>query len=98
MEQAIRLVEARNQDTYRILAAKKLKQLQHTLNNSNTKHKRQIYLTKNIQHKIKENNAIITQANKGKTLVIIYKQDYHNKVHTFLANNNFQAIPKKPHQ
>ena len=70
--------------------------MQHTLNNSNTKHKRQIYLIKDIQHKIKESNAIITQADKGKTLVIIYKKDYHNKVHTFLANNNFQAIPKNP--
>ena len=50
--------------------------VQHTLNNSSTKHKRQIYLTKNIQHKIKENNAIITKADKGKTLVIIYTKDY----------------------
>jgi len=94
MEKAIRLLEARSQDAYRILAAKKLKQLQHTLNNRNTKHKRQMYLTKNIQHKIKENNAMITQKDKGKTLVIIYTHDYH-KVHTFLTNNNFQAIPKK---
>ena len=59
-EQAIRLVEARSQDAYSILAAKKLKQLQYTFNNNNTKHKRYIYLTKNTQHKIKENNAIIT--------------------------------------
>ena len=95
-EQAIRLMEPRNQDAYRILATKKLKQLQHNLNNSSTKHKRQIHLTKNIQHKIKENNAIITKADKGKTLVIIYTKDYHNKIHTFLASNNFQAIPKNP--
>jgi hypothetical protein len=59
-------------------------------------HKRQLYLTKNIQHKIKENNAMITQAHKGKALVIIYKQDYHNKVHIFLTHNNFQATPKNP--
>jgi len=39
---------------------------------------------------------MITQADKGKTLVITYKQDCHNKVHTFLTNNNFQAIPKNP--
>ena len=92
-EQAI---ETRNQDAYRILAAKKLKQLQHSLNNDNTMHKRHIYLTKNIQHKIKVNNAMITQADKGRTLVIIYREDYHNKVHTFLTNNNFQTIPKNP--
>jgi len=94
-EQAIRLLEAGSQDAYRILAAKKLKQLQQTRNNSNTTHKRHMYLTKNIQPKIKENNAMITQADKGKTLVIIYTHDYHNKVHTFLTNN-FQAIPKYP--
>jgi len=39
---------------------------------------------------------MITQADKGRTLVIIYKEDYHNKVHTFLTNNNFQTIPKNP--
>jgi hypothetical protein len=39
---------------------------------------------------------MITQTDKGKYLVIIYKQDYHNKVHTFPTNNNFQAIPKNP--
>ena len=51
-EQAIRLMEARNQDAYRILAAKKLKQLQHNLNNSSTKHKRQIHLrTSNTRSK-----------------------------------------------
>ena len=35
-EQAIRLMEPRNQDAYRILATKKLKQLQHNLNLINT--------------------------------------------------------------
>ena len=95
-EQAIRLVETRSQEAYYILAAKKLKQLQHSLNNDNTTYKRHIYLTKNIQQKIKVNNAMITQADKGRTLVIIYREDYHNKVHTFLTNNNFQTIPKTP--
>jgi hypothetical protein len=37
---------------------------------------------------------MIMQADKGKTLVIIYKQDYHNKVHTFLTDNKFQATPE----
>ena len=36
------------------------------------------------------------KAEKGKTTVIIYKQDYHNKVHTFLLENNFQHLPKNP--
>ena len=96
MEQAIRQLETKIQDAYRILAAKKLKQLHYTLNNSNTVHKGQTYLAKNVHHKIKQNNAMIMQADKGKTLVIIYKQDFHNKVHTFLTDNKFQATPKNP--
>jgi len=39
---------------------------------------------------------MITQADKGKTIVIIYKKDYHNKVLTFLTDNKFQAIPNNP--
>jgi len=39
---------------------------------------------------------MITQADKGRTLVIMYREDYHNKVHTFLTNNYFQTIPKNP--
>jgi hypothetical protein len=89
-------LEARSQDAYRILATKKLKQLQHILNNSNTMHKRQMYLTKNIQHNIKENNAMITQADKGKTLVIIYTHDYHNKLHTFLLTTISRQSQKTP--
>jgi len=50
---------------------------------------------RSIQHKIKVNNAMITQAVKGRMLVIIYREDYH-KVQTFLTNNNFQTIPKNP--
>jgi hypothetical protein len=96
MEQAIRQLESKMQDTYHILAAKKLKQLHYTHNNNNTTHKRQTYLAKNIYHKINQKSAVITQADKGKTIVIIYKQDYHNKVHTFLTENKLQAIPDNP--
>jgi len=95
-KQAIRQLETKIQDAYLILAAKKLKQLHYPLNNSNTVHKGQTYLAKNIHHNIKQNNAMITQADKEKILVIIYKQDYHNKVHTFLTDNKFQATPKSP--
>ena len=39
---------------------------------------------------------MITQADKGKTIVIIYKENYNNKVDTFLTDNKFQAIPDNP--
>jgi len=51
---------------------------------------------KQINHKITNNNATITKADKGKTAVIIYTQDYTDKVHTFLSDNNFCTIPKDP--
>ena len=38
--------------------------------------------------------AMITKADKGKTVVIIYTQDYNDKVQTFLSENNFCTIPK----
>ena len=57
---------------------------------------RQTYLAKNIPYKIKQNNVIITQTDKAKAIVIIYKKDYHNKVLTFLTDNKFQAIPNNP--
>jgi len=95
-EQAIRLLDTRMQDAYHILAAKKLKHLHNTHNNNNITHKGQANLAKNIHHKINQNNAMITQGDTGKTTVIIYKQDYHNKVYTFLAENNFHPIPNNP--
>ena len=49
---------------------------------------------KQINHKIANNKAMIAKADKGKTTVIIYTQDY--KVHTFLSDNNFHTIPKDP--
>jgi len=84
-EQAIKLLDTRMQDAYRILAAKKIKQLHYTHNNNDITHKRQAHLAKNIHRKINQNNAMITQADKGKTTVTIYKQDYHNKVRTLVS-------------
>lgn len=39
---------------------------------------------------------MITPADKGKTIIIIYKQGYFNKVHTFLSENNFHIIQNNP--
>jgi predicted ABC-type transport system involved in lysophospholipase L1 biosynthesis ATPase subunit len=75
--------------------AKKLKQL-HLSNNNSTLHKRQMHILKQINLKIREGNALITKANKGKTTVIIYTQDYRDKVHSFLTENNFQCVTTNP--
>jgi len=39
---------------------------------------------------------MIAKAEKGKTAVIIYTQDYNDKVHTFLSDNNFCTVPRDP--
>jgi len=52
------------------MATKKLRQIYNSNDNSNTTHKRQLYIVRNINHKISTENAMITPADKGKTLVI----------------------------
>jgi len=51
---------------------------------------------KNIRINLEKNNAIITQEDKGKTVVIIHEQEYDEKVRTFLSENNFEPIPLDP--
>ena len=95
-ERAIRLLDARIQDAFHLMAAKKLKQIQNTHQNVSRTHKRQQHIAKNIQHKITKNNALNALADKGKTTVIIYKKAYEEKVCTFLSDNNFHTLPGDP--
>ena len=41
-------------------------------------------------------NAIIVKADKGKTSVILYADDYTEKVHIFFNDNNCQTIQTNP--
>jgi len=41
-------------------------------------------------------NAIIVKAGKGKTSIILYSDEYAEKMHTFLNDNNFQTIQTNP--
>jgi hypothetical protein len=93
-ERAIRLLDAKDQQPYRITAAKKLKQMLDS-NHHNTTHKRQWYLIKQIKQKIDEGKALIARADKGKTTVIIYTHDYNQRTHT-ISDNNFHTIIKDP--
>ena len=96
-EQAIKLLDPNIQDAYRFMTAKKLTQIRNTHNKNNNKtHKRQLYIAKNIHNKLSKNKAIITQADKGKTTVIIYEHEYHKKIRAFLSENNIEPIPTDP--
>jgi len=94
-EQAIRMLEPKMQSAHRILATRKLKQIKASSNHHNVEAKRTHILKKN-NNKLRKEDAMITKADKGKTCVIIYNNDYANKVHNFLDNNNFQKLPKDP--
>jgi len=94
-EKAIKLLDVRIQYAFRIMATRKLRQIYNS-NNVNTTHRRQLYILKCLNHKITTENAMITPADNGKTIVIIYNYEYSNKVHTFLSENNFHTIPKNP--
>ena len=96
MLSAIRLLDVKLQDLYRFLAAKKLKQIINRDSISNVHHKRVSYIVKHIRQKLVSGNAILTQADKGRTIVIITQDAYTDKVHTFLTNNNFPTMHKDP--
>jgi len=38
--------------------------------------------------------AIVTEADKGNSMIILPKTDYNNKVQNFIANNNFTLTPQ----
>ena len=90
-QRAIRLLDNKIQDSFRILATKQLKRL-HNTNQNDTTYKG-LYVLKQIRQKFTQGNAMIARADKGKTVVIIYTQDYTDKLHTFLSENNSRTQP-----
>jgi hypothetical protein len=51
---------------------------------------------KQVKEKLKANDVIITEANKGNYIVIIYKKDYRTKVQHFIDNSNFHIESTDP--
>ena len=47
-----------------------------------------------MKHKIMTGNAMLVQADKSRTNIIIYKEVYTNKIHNFLTDNNIQPLQK----
>ena len=42
-----------------------------------------------VKDKLKENNAIIQKADKGNSIVVIYTDEYTQKVREFISQGNF---------
>ncbi|KAI5636419.1 hypothetical protein NE865_10839 [Phthorimaea operculella] len=51
---------------------------------------------RNIKKKIKDNDLIVTKADKGNTLIITTKVEYTQKVDEFLNSGQFQILKKDP--
>ena len=77
------------------MASKKLRQIYNTNNDVHTEHKRHNNIRNTIKQKITENSAIRAQADKGRTSVVIYKQDYNQKIQNFITENEIHPTPKK---
>jgi hypothetical protein len=59
----------------------------------NTVHmKREKCTINKIKDKLLINKAIISQADKGNSIVITYQDDYHKKIFDFISNNNFTTV------
>jgi len=97
MERAIQLLDVKMQNTYRIMATNKLKQIINSTNQTNVLQKRQLHVMKELNKKLTTENAIVTQADKGKTIVIINSKGYSEKVHS-LHSQQFQYIDQTPHR
>ena len=91
-ERDIKLLDVKMQNHFRILAAKKLKQIFNSNSRYNATQKRKAYIINNLNHRVVTENAIVVKVDKGKTTVIIYSDDYSEKVHIFLTENKIQAL------
>jgi len=47
---------------------------------------------KELNKKVTTENAIVTQVDKGKTIVITDAKEYSKKAHSFLIANNFNTL------
>lgn len=96
-ETAITQLPTTDRDVYRKLVAERINTLQRNCNPNPRRNTHPESRTiKTIQAKLQENNAIITRADKGNSLVILPSQQYKSKVHNFLQANRFQTTSTDP--
>jgi len=96
-ETAITRLPPSHREVYRMLTAEHINTLQE--NNRpphahNTQHESKII--QNIKTKLNDNNAMITRADKGNSLVILPTEQYENKVEQFIQSNNFLTSKSNP--
>jgi len=94
-ENSIRCLHNGTQNTFRYLAAKKIKQIGES-NRNNIMQKRHQYNVNQIKQILQQNNLTIAKADKSKALVINDKTALTHKVHTFIHENDMVQLNKDP--
>jgi len=94
-ETAVSHLPIADRDVYRKLVAERITTLHQNSKHPPTPNTQQE--TKSIQSKLQSNNATITRADKGNTLVIIPTEQYYDsKMQDFIKANNLLSTPTDP--
>jgi hypothetical protein len=100
-ETAVAQLPTQEQDYVRVQVAHNLKQLYRQYNTNKQYNSNQAKYKNRILNQIKEkltsNNNMALKADKGNSIVIMYVDDYHNKVQNFIASNNFTCCSLPTH-
>jgi molybdopterin-guanine dinucleotide biosynthesis protein len=97
-ENAIQQIDTNQQDAIRHLSARNIRTLMSKHNTTAYQHKQQFQLIKNIKQKIHEHNITLAEADKGKTMVILYKRTLNEKVNQFINDNHIETLTSDPTQ
>jgi hypothetical protein len=84
-ETAIGNLEVGQQDIFRHIAQGKLHKMIQDAGYGNSLHKRGKHIARRIRKKLQEKGATIALADKGKTILIIHKTAYDDKINQFLT-------------
>jgi hypothetical protein len=85
-ENAIQHIDTNQQDAIRHLAAENIRALTNK-HNTTHQHKQQLRLIKQIKQKVHKHKATLAEADKGKTMVILYKQTFtDNQIDTLKSD------------
>jgi len=93
-ETAISLLPTNEREVYRKLVADHIA----TLNQKNPTHNThpEEKTIRSIQNKLSKNNAMITRADKGNSIVVLPTHQYETKIQNFILNNNFCTATTDP--
>jgi hypothetical protein len=88
-ENAISLLPTQEQDFMRYQIAHNIEILHRQEIKPHQKNKSEYRTMNRIKEKLETGKAIITRADKGNSIIIIYAEEYIKKVSTFITDNNF---------